>query len=69
MDPRQSLFRPTRRDLHARIQAKHNAKSTWTSVWGRRRSMRATRFSETEIIYAIKQLEIGISIKEIARKY
>ena len=31
--------------------------------------MRATRFSETEIIYAIKQLEIGISIKEIARKY
>jgi len=31
--------------------------------------MRSTRFSETEIIYAVKQLEMGISIKEIARKY
>ena len=31
--------------------------------------MRKTRFSETEIIYAVKQLEMGISIKEIARKY
>ena len=31
--------------------------------------MRTTRFSETEIIYAVKQLEMGISIKEIARKY
>jgi len=31
--------------------------------------MRTSRFSETEIIYAVKQLEMGISIKEIARKY
>jgi len=31
--------------------------------------MRTTRFSETEIIYAGKQLGMGISIKEIARKY
>ena len=31
--------------------------------------MRTTRFSETEIVYAVKQLEMGISVKEIARKY
>jgi len=31
--------------------------------------MRTTRFSETEIIYAVKQIEMGISVKEIARKY
>ena len=31
--------------------------------------MRTTRFSETEIIYAVKQVEMGISVKEIARKY
>lgn len=31
--------------------------------------MRTTRFSETEIVYAVKQVEMGISIKEIARKY
>jgi len=31
--------------------------------------MQKTRFSETEIVYAVKQLEMGISIKEIARKY
>jgi len=31
--------------------------------------MRTTRFSETEIVYAVKQVEAGISIKEIARKY
>ena len=31
--------------------------------------MRNTRFSETEIIYAVKQVEMGISIREIARKY
>jgi len=31
--------------------------------------MRTTRFSEIEIVYAVKQLEMGISIKEIARKY
>ena len=31
--------------------------------------MRTTRFSETAIIYAVKQVEMGISVKEIARKY
>ena len=31
--------------------------------------MRNTRFSETEIIYIVKQVEMGISIREIARKY
>jgi len=31
--------------------------------------MRTTRFSEPEIVYAVKQVEAGISIKEIARKY
>jgi len=31
--------------------------------------MRISSFSETEIIYAVKQLEMGISIKESARKY
>ena len=31
--------------------------------------MRTSRFSETEIIYAVKQLEMGLSVKEIARKY
>jgi putative transposase len=31
--------------------------------------MRPTRFSEIEIIYAVKQVEMGISVKEIARKY
>ena len=31
--------------------------------------MRTTRFSETEIIYAVKQVEAGLSIKEIALKY
>jgi len=31
--------------------------------------MRTTRFSETEIIYGVKQVEMGISIREIARKY
>ena len=30
--------------------------------------MRTSRFSETEIVYAVEQLEMGISIKEIARK-
>jgi transposase-like protein len=44
-------------------------KSTWTDIHGRKASMRNTRFSETEIVYAVKQLEMGISIKEIARKY
>ena len=27
------------------------------------------RLSETEVIYAVKQIEMGISIREIARKY
>jgi len=31
--------------------------------------MRTTRFSETEIVYAVKQVEMGIPAKEIARKY
>jgi putative transposase len=31
--------------------------------------MRTTRFSETEIIYAVKQVEMGVPAKEIARKY
>jgi putative transposase len=31
--------------------------------------MRTTRFSETEIIYVVKHVEMGISVKEIARKY
>jgi putative transposase len=31
--------------------------------------MRTTRFSETEIIYAVKQVEMGVPAKEVARKY
>lgn len=31
--------------------------------------MRKSRFSETEIVYAVKQVEMGVSVKEIARKY
>ena len=31
--------------------------------------MRKSRFSETEIVYAVKQVEMGIPVKEIARKY
>jgi hypothetical protein len=31
--------------------------------------MRKSRFSETEIVYAVKQVEMGISVKEIAHKY
>ena len=31
--------------------------------------MRTTRFSEVETIYAPKHIKIGISVKEIARKY
>jgi transposase len=31
--------------------------------------MGTTRFSETEIIYAVKQVEMGVPAKEIARKY
>ena len=30
--------------------------------------MRTARFSETEIVYAVKQLEMGIPVKEIARE-
>jgi len=30
--------------------------------------MRSTRFSETEIVYGVKQIDAGISFKEIARK-
>ena len=31
--------------------------------------MRQSRFTETEIIYAVKQVELGIPVREIARKY
>jgi len=31
--------------------------------------MRASKFTENEILYAVKQLEAGISVKELARKY
>ena len=31
--------------------------------------MRQSRFSPTEIVYAVKQVEMGVPIKEIARKY
>jgi putative transposase len=31
--------------------------------------MRQSRFTETEIIYAVKQVELGIPVQEIARKY
>ena len=31
--------------------------------------MRKSRFSQTEIVYAVKQVEMGVPIKEIARKH
>ena len=31
--------------------------------------MRKSWFSETEIVYAVKQIEMGVAIKELARKY
>ena len=31
--------------------------------------MRTTRFSETEIAYAARQVEMGISVKEIVCKH
>ena len=31
--------------------------------------MRKSRFSDTEIVYAVKQVEAGVPIKELARKY
>lgn len=31
--------------------------------------MRQSRFTETEIVYAVKQLELGIPVREIAREY
>ncbi len=31
--------------------------------------MRKSRFTETEIVYAVKQVELGISVPEVARKY
>jgi putative transposase len=31
--------------------------------------MRQSRFTETEIVYAVKQVELGIPVREIARKY
>ena len=31
--------------------------------------MRQSRFTETEVVYAVKQVELGIPVREIARKY
>lgn len=31
--------------------------------------MKKSRFTETEIIYAVKQMELGMAVAEIARKY
>lgn len=31
--------------------------------------MRQSRFTETEIVYAVKQIELGVPVREIARKY
>ena len=31
--------------------------------------MKKSRFTESEIVYAVKQVEAGISVPEIARKY
>ncbi len=46
-----------------------NVKTNRAGILGRRVGMLNTRFSETETIYAVKQVEMGISIREIARKY
>lgn len=31
--------------------------------------MRPSKFTENEILYAVKQLEAGISVQELSRKY
>jgi putative transposase len=31
--------------------------------------MRKSRFTETEIVYAVKQAEAGVPVPEVARKY
>lgn len=31
--------------------------------------MKRSRFSETEIVYAVKQVEAGVPVAEVARKY
>ena len=31
--------------------------------------MRKSRFTETEIVYAVKQIEAGVPVREVARKY
>ncbi len=31
--------------------------------------MKRSRFSETEIIYVVKQAEAGVSVQELSRKY
>ena len=31
--------------------------------------MKTSRFTETEIVYAVKQLEAGIAVPELSRKY
>jgi len=44
-------------------------KTNRAGILERRVGMRTTRYSEIEIIYAVKRVEMGISIREIARKY
>jgi putative transposase len=36
---------------------------------GEEKGMKLSRFTETEIIYVVKQAEAGISVKELSRKY
>ena len=31
--------------------------------------MRMSRFSETEVVYAVKQAEAGVPVRELARRY
>ena len=31
--------------------------------------MKKSRFTETEIVYAVKQVEAGVPVREVARKY
>ena len=31
--------------------------------------MKKSRFTETEIVYAVKQAEAGVPVREVARKY
>ena len=36
------------------------SESTWIDMWGRPRSMRTSRFSETGIVYAVKPSLVGV---------